>query len=491
MKKLNMVINALDKKSHINREIYGQFSEHLGTCIYDGLYVGEESDIPNTKGVRNDLLEALKGIRVPVLRWPGGCFAEDYFWKDGVGPKNARPKRINAYWGGVKEDNSFGTHDFFNLCEELGAEPYLALNMASGTVKDMSDWLEYIVFDGDSNMSELREKNGRKEPWKLKYIGIGNENWGAGGGMRPEYYADEFRKYSAYARDLSGNHFEKIACGPNGADYNWTDVVMRGLNEWNASGMALHYYTLPTGDWNHKGSATDFDKAEYYKTIKGAGFMEELVKTHGSIIRRHNKKIKLVVDEWGNWYDVEPGTNPGFLYQQNTMRDAITAAMNLNIFNNNSDIVMMANIAQAINVLQAMALTDGKDMCLTPTYHVFDMFKEHQDAELVYAFVENFAEKIDGEDVPMVSLSASVSKAGKLVVTAANASVDEGAEISATIEGFCGKSVAGKILCDAADAKNTFEDGNRVSPKELSVSLVDGKLAFELPACSVVSVEIG
>ena len=327
MKKISMLINAKDKKGHINPEIYGHFSEHLGRCIYNGIYVGENSSIPNINGVRRDVIEAFKQIKMPVLRWPGGCFADEYHWKDGIGEKSARKKMINTNWGGVTEDNSFGTHEFFNMCEEIGCEPYLAGNLGSGTISELAEWIEYITFDGVSPMADLRRKNGREKPWKLKYLGIGNENWGCGGSMRPEYYVDEYRRYQSFCKDFSGNKLFKIACGPNSNDYGWTETIMKNLSKLNTRGISLHYYTLPTGDWGHKGDAVDFTTDEYYATISKTLYMEELVTRHGEIMNRYDPEheIGLIVDEWGCWYDVEKGTNPGFLYQQNTMRDAIVA----------------------------------------------------------------------------------------------------------------------------------------------------------------------
>lgn len=357
MKNISMLINTADKRSYINPEIYGHFSEHLGRCIYNGMYVGENSEIPNIKGVRKDVIEAFKEIKMPVLRWPGGCFADEYHWKDGIGEKSQRKKMINTNWGGVTEDNSFGTNEFFDLCEEIGCEPYLAGNLGSGTVQELSEWIEYITFDGVSPMADLRRKNGREKPWKLKYLGIGNENWGCGGSMRPEYYCDEYRRYQSFCKNFSGNELYKIACGPNSNDYNWTDVVMSNLGECHTKAISLHYYTVPTGDWNKKGSATEFSDEEYYETISKTLYMDELIKRHSEIMSRRDPegKIGLIVDEWGCWYDVEEGTNPGFLYQQNTMRDAIVAACNLNIFNNHSDKVVMANLAQAVNVCSLLS----------------------------------------------------------------------------------------------------------------------------------------
>jgi alpha-N-arabinofuranosidase len=491
MRKLNMVVNTLDKKAHINREIYGHFSEHLGACIYDGIYVGENSKIPNTNGVRNDVIAAFKELKMPVLRWPGGCFADDYHWLDGVGKKSERPKRINAYWGGVTEPNSFGTHEFFNLCEKIGCEPYLAGNLGSGTPKELSDWIEYITFDGDSNMTELRKKNGREKPWKLKYIGIGNENWGGGGAMRPEYYTDEYRKFQAYARNLGGSHLFKVACGPSADDYRWTEKLMENLNDTMVDALSLHYYTVPTGDWEHKGSSTKFSDAEYYGTISRTLQIEDMIRKHGAIIRKYTDKVKLIVDEWGCWYDVEEGTNPGFLYQQNTMRDAIVAACNLNIFNNNADIVCMANLAQAVNVLQALLLTKGEKMIKTPTYHVMNMFKTHQDSENVYSFIENEKVGEGGEEIPALSYSASVSQNGHLNITIANCSLTDEYEISCRVIGATASAATGEILTGNVHDKNDFDAPTNVIPKVFGTEIKDNIISLTIPKCSVISLVVG
>ena len=380
MNTLRLTLNPLEKKSHINPEIYGNFSEHLGRCIYDGIYVGENSDIPNTEGFRTDVVDAFRQIKLPVLRWPGGCFADEYHWRDGIGEKSQRKKMVNTNWGGVVEDNSFGTHEFMRFCELVGCEPYISGNVGSGTVEELSNWVEYMTFDGVSPMAELRKRNGREQPWKLKYLGIGNESWGCGGSMRPEYYSDLYRRYATYCRNYSGNQLFKVASGPKAVDYNWTKVLMKQITPCNMNGMSLHYYTVPNGDWWHKGSATKFDEEEYYKTIRSTLGIEGMIIRHSGIMDRYDPehKVGLIVDEWGTWYDVEPGTNPGFLYQQNTMRDAIVAAINLNIFNQHSARIPMANIAQAVNVLQSILLTEGSKTIKTPTYHVFDLYKQHQ-----------------------------------------------------------------------------------------------------------------
>ena len=482
----NLIINAHNLKSRINKEIYGHFSEHLGRCIYNGIYVGEDSPIPNIKGMRTDVVEALKQIRIPVLRWPGGCFADDYHWMDGIGEKSKRKKMINNHWGGVTEDNSFGTHEFMDLCEILGCEPYIAGNLGSGTVKEMSDWIEYMTSDNVSPMADLRRSNGREKPWKLKYFGIGNENWGCGGNMRPEYYADLYRHYQTYCRNYSGNELYKVACGPSGDDYNWTDKLLESVKPWHTKAISLHYYTVPSGNWEKKGSATEFDSGEYEETIRKTLYMEELITKHSEIMSRHDPKheIGLIVDEWGTWYDVEPGTNPGFLYQQNTMRDAIVASVNLNIFNNHSDRVVMANIAQCVNVLQSVILTEGERMIKTPTYHVFDMYKEHQGAMLADSFID------DKSGLPDISQSVSV-KDGKMHITISNASLTEEKEINAEISGFDFNKVSAEILTEDVHAHNTFDIPNKVEAKTFTdVKMSENTLKFTLPTCSVVAIEI-
>ncbi len=317
--KASLQIRADSPGVKVNRNIYGHFAEHLGRCIYEGIWVGEDSPIPNTRGIRNDVVAALRQLQVPVLRWPGGCFADEYHWRDGIGPREDRPKLINTHWGGVVENNHFGTHEFMDLCEQIGAEPYICGNVGSGTVQEMMNWVEYMTSDADSPMANLRRANGREEPWKVTYFGVGNESWGCGGNMRPEYYADLYRRYNTFVKNYSGNNIYRIACGANGEDYDWTDVLMSRAGR-KMNGLSLHYYTIPTGNWGNKGSATEFDEAVYHSTLKRTLHMDELVTKHSEIMDKHdpNKNVGMVIDEWGIWTDVEPGTNPGFLYQQNT-----------------------------------------------------------------------------------------------------------------------------------------------------------------------------
>ena len=484
MKNVKLTLNPMDRKSHIHREIYSNFSEHLGRCIYDGIYVGKDSDIPNIEGFRRDVVEAFREIKLPVLRWPGGCFADEYHWKDGIGDPSTRKKMVNTNWGGVVEDNSFGTHEFMRFCELVGCEPYISGNVGSGTVEELSQWIEYMTFDGVSPMAELRRANGREKPWKLKYLGIGNESWGCGGNMRPEYYSDLFRRYSTFCRNYDGNRLFRIASGSNADDYNWTEVLMKQITPWNMDGISFHYYTVPTGDWNHKGSATGFDNEEYYRTISCTLNIEGMIVRHSGVMDRYDPehKVGLIVDEWGTWYDVEPDTNPGFLYQQNTMRDAIVAAINLNIFNRHSDRVYMANIAQAVNVLQAILLTEGSRTIKTPTYHVFDLYKRHQDADLIYSHIEN--ENTDGEvSVPCLSQSASVGEDGRITVTISNCSLDK--EFNVDIAAAFGsvKSAEGRILTSEVHAHNDFDHPENVVIKPLGVKCENGGASVVLPAC--------
>ena len=482
------IINPYQKLSTVNKELYGAFSEHLGRCIYEGTFVGKNSDIPNTNGMRNDVVAALKRMGLPVLRWPGGCFADEYHWRDGIGAPETRKKMINTHWGGVVEDNSFGTHEFFELCSQIGCEAYITGNVGSGSVREMSEWVEYITFDGLSPMSELRKANGHADAWRLPFFGVGNENWGCGGNMRPEYYADEYRRYATYVRNYSDkNRVKKIACGANAWDFEWTDVLMKNARN-HFDGISLHYYTVP-GDWSHKGSATEFTPEEYYTTLSKAADMDELITRHSGIMDRYDakKRIGLIVDEWGTWYDVEPGTNPGFLYQQNTMRDSMVAALTLNIFNKHSDRVKMANIAQTVNVLQSVILTDGERMLLTPTYYVFEMFKCHQGNTLLGSFITSDKIGCSERKVNKLFESATMNENGDIFATVVNTSAESNAEIKCTLADFDIKSVEADILTGEIDRHNTFDEPEKVKTVKFDgFKPENGCIFAELPPCSVV-----
>lgn len=497
---MRLIVAPGKKLGHIRPEIYGNFSEHLGRCIYNGVFVGKDSPIPNVNGMRTDIVEALKKMKLSVLRWPGGCFADEYHWKDGIGPQETRKKMVNTHWGGVTEDNSFGTHEFMELCRQVGCKPYVNGNVGSGSVQEMSEWVEYMTSPASSPMTELRKQNGQEEPWTVPYFGVGNESWGCGGNMTPEYYADEYRRYQTYVRSYGAARPQCIACGPGTSvrnpGYNWTKVLMKKAARY-MNGLSLHYYTTVSDNWQEKGSATEFSKDVYDITIARAGFIETLCRNHGAIMDLYDpeKKIGLIVDEWGTWYDVEPGTNPGFLYMQDTMRDAIVAALTLNVFNRHCDRVHMANIAQLINVLQAVILTDGAEMVMTPTFHVFEMFKEHQDATLILSEINCPEICAAGLTTPMISQSASVDENGVVTLTVANCSADTDAPIELRIDSLQAQSVSARMLTGDIHAKNDFDAPNAVEPAAFTAFTVacDGtgtELRCTLPACSVTTFRI-
>jgi alpha-N-arabinofuranosidase len=489
-----IIVRPNEAETTISKHIYGHFAEHLGRCIYGGFYVGEgNATVANTNGVRNDVIDALKKLKVPNLRWPGGCFADTYHWKDGIGPKNKRPKMVNVWWGGVTEDNSFGTHDFLNMCEQIGASPYLAANVGSGTVQDLTEWVQYVNFEGVSPMSDLRKQNGREKPWNVSFWGVGNEAWGCGGNMKPEFYANIYRQYATFMTDWSNtSNLYRIASGANGSDYNWTEVLMRDIPLNMLDGVALHHYTVI--DWSNKGSATEFSEEQYFASMKSALFMEELVTKHSTIMDRYDpkKKVALVVDEWGGWYNVEPGTNPGFLYQQNTIRDAMIAGVTLNIFNNHAERVRMANLAQTINVLQSVILTKDEKMILTPTYHVMEMYNVHQDARLVPISVKSKEFVLGNQKLQAVSASASVDGAGALHISLTNIDSKQSQEISIDLVNSNYKGVTGRIVTSAkVQDYNSFEQPDKIKPVAFKdATLKNGKLSVKLPPLSVVVLEL-
>lgn len=478
------IINTARNQGKISKYIYGQFAEHLGRCIYEGLYVDKNSDIPNKNGMRCDVVNALKELEIPVLRWPGGCFADDYHWRDGIGEKSQRPYMVNTNWGGVVENNHFGTHEFFELCEQLGTEPYICGNVGSGTVQEMRDWVEYMTFDGDSPLANERRKNGREKPWKLKFFGVGNENWGCGGNMRPEYYADLYKRYATFIRNYGDEPIYKIAVGPNVDDTRWMETLMQNIRHMT-EGISLHNYTFESA-WENKGSATEFDNDGWYKLMANAMKMDKVINVHTAIMDRYDpeKKIDLIVDEWGNWFDVEIGTNPGFLYQQNTMRDVISGMLILHIFHKHNDRVKMANIAQMVNVLQAMILTDGEKMVLTPTYHLFRMMKGHMDGERVDVDYDCEEQEINGLKFPKISISAS-KKNGEMTVSICNTSLDSDEDMELDLRDSEFSVADGEILVsEHMNDCNTFDAPNTVEPKKFDVSLENGKLSFKLPKMS-------
>lgn len=443
--------------------------------------------------MRNDIIAALKNLRIPNLRWPGGCFADTYHWKDGIGPKSKRSKIVNVWWGNVTEDNSFGTHEFLNMCEVLGTEPYISGNVGSGTPQELAEWVQYVNFKGISPMSDLRSANGRKNPWNVKFWGIGNEAWGCGGNMRPEYYADIYRRYATYMNNWSQSaQFMRIASGANSADYHWTEVLMKNIPINMLGGLALHHYSII--DWNNKGSATDFDESRYFKTMQSAWRMDTLVKKHSAIMDEYDpsKKVALVVDEWGGWYDVEPGTNPGFLFQQNTMRDAMIAGITLNVFNNNSDRVRMANLAQTVNVLQAVILTKEAKMILTPTYHVMEMYKVHQDAKRMLVKYDAGTYEYEGQRIPALSVSASTDSTGKMHISVVNIHAHEAQHVVLKLSPAKYTNVSSRILTSKnLQDHNTFDKPSAIKPVAFTHSTFENnQLTFTIPPFSVIVFEV-
>ncbi len=489
-----LTIKADQGKDKIEKDIYGNFAEHLGGCVYGGFWVGEDSPIPNTRGIRKDIVEALKAIKIPVLRWPGGCFADEYHWKDGIGPRAQRPKTINTHWGMVTETNAFGTHEFMDLCEQLGCDAYLAGNVGSGTPQEMNEWVEYMTSAGDSKMANLRRQNGRDKPWTIKYFGVGNENWGCGGNMTPEYYADVYKRFQTYVRNYPGSRIRKVACGSSEDDYKWTEVLMANAAN-QMSDLSLHYYTVPTGTWSgSKGSATKFDEAMWLKTIRRALRMKEIVAQHAARMDKVDpqKRIGLFVDEWGTWHDAEPGTNPGFLYQQSTLRDAMVAGLTLNIFNNACDRVKLGCIAQAINVLQSVILTDGPKVVLTPTYYVFRMYMVHQDATLLPTELKCADYKLQNDAIPALNVSASKDASGRIHVSLCNFDPHNAMQVRGRLQGAKARSITGEVLT-AGDmtAHNTFEKPGAVATAPFKgASVTEAGFTADIPAKSIVVLTI-
>lgn len=492
---ISLTVNTDTSNTHqISRHIYGHFSEHLGRCIYDGFWVSDTMKVAKKDRIRLDVVEALKRIQIPNLRWPGGCFADEYHWRDGIGVRNQRPKMVNTNWGGVTEDNSFGTHEFMELCELLNCEPYIAANVGSGTVEEMAKWVEYFNFNGVSPMANLRKQNGHPKPWKVSFWGVGNESWGCGGDMTPEFYADQYKRYAVYARNYPGAPLKKIASGANTADYRWTEVLMKNIGPSRMWGLTLHYYTLPNNSWPPKGSATQFDEKEYFNTVKNCLRMEELVTKHSAIMDKYDsaKQVALLVDEWGIWTEVEPGTNPGFLYQQNSLRDALIAGTTLNIFNNHSDRVRGANLAQSINVLQSLILTKGRQMLLTPTYHVFDLYKVHQDAKYLSVKFTGPDYALGDQKIPALNVSASRDAKGAIHITMVNLDPSRNLQLRSTLGNVQWQSVQGSIVTSAKVTDiNTFEKPDKIHVQPfLGASKQGGDLLVELPAKSVVMLEL-
>ncbi len=487
-------IQADQPKQIISKHIYGHFAEHLGRCIYDGFWVDSSMQVEKDGRIRMDVVKALRDISIPNLRWPGGCYADEYQWRDGIGKPENRPITVNSNWGGVTEDNSFGTDEFMKLCNLLGCEPYLAANMGTGTPKDLRDWIEYLNYEGDSRLTQMRRENGHADAYGVSFFGIGNESWGCGGNMTPEYYADQYRQFQCYARNYSGHNIKKIASGANAGDFNWTEVCMKNIPRDCMWGLSLHYYTIPSGDWSKKGSSTEFDEAEYFNTMKNTLYMETLLDGHSAIMDRYDpeRSVALVVDEWGIWTDVIPETNPGFLYQQNSMRDALIAGINLNLFNNHSERVRMANLAQAINVLQSLVLTDNEKMILTPTYYIFKMYKVHHDANWLQSTVTCSDYAFGDKTIPSISVSSSKDANGKVHVSITNIDPHNAISTSVFLNGIDVANASGQIITSSNYTDcNTFDNPNKIGIKPFNDFKVSkGSIVLNMPPLSVITIEI-
>lgn len=494
MSKVQLTVHAAEPGPVIDKHIFGHFAEHLGRCIYDGLWVGESSKVPHVRGWRSDLVAALKQIKIPNLRWPGGCFADDYHWREGIGPREKRPRRINAHWGGVVDDNAVGTHEFLDLCEQIGCEAYLAGNVGSGSPRELREWVEYCNAAAGT-LADERAANGRREPWKVRLWGIGNETWGCGGNMTAEYYVGEFRRFSTYTRDFPNAPLYRIGSGAANDDFHWTEVMMRDAKgPYSATtmlqGLSLHYYTVP-GTWEKKHRASPFDH-DGWKMMMARGWkMEPIVRGHRAVMDRYDPKatVSLVVDEWGSWYDVEPGTNPGFLYQQQTMRDAVLAALTLNVFINHCERVRIANLAQIVNVLQAVALTEegGGRLVLTPTWDVFALYAAHQQARRLPVHSDAASFTFEGLAYPAVSATASLGADGAVTVTVCNTDPAAAVDLTLALTGRKPALAEARVLASAdLTACNTFDQPRTVTTKPLAGAQIAGDaVQFTLPAGAV------
>jgi alpha-L-arabinofuranosidase len=485
----------------IDRNLFGQFAEHLGHGIYDGIWVGSDSTIPNTRGIRNDVVAALKVIHVPNVRWPGGCFADGYHWRDGIGAQ--RVVRLNPDWGGVIEPNTFGTHEFMDFIDQIGSEAYVSVNVGSGTPHEASDWLEYMTAAQATTLEKERAANGHPAPYKVALLGLGNESWDCGGNMTPEYYLDRMKTFSHFVRNYNPAQLEKdqmlkIAVGPGGGEQRWTDwteTVMKAYQQhtwsWDINGLSMHSYTVVK--WPPAFKSVGFGEDEYAQILKTTLDMDDLIKKHSAIMDKYDpqKKVALVVDEWGGWYAPLPGSNPGFLVQQNSLRDAILAALNINIFARHADRVRGANIAQMINVLQSMILTDHEKMVLTPTYYVYKMYVPFQDSTFVPVTFDAGTYKHGDFALPRVDAMAAKSTDGKLWVEITNVDPHQAAEVELNATGINAKSASGETLtAPLVDSVNTFDTPNTVVPKPVSAKVQGGKLTLMLEPKSVTVVSV-
>ncbi len=446
----------------ISKHIYGHFAEHLGRCIEEGIWVGEESSIPNEAGVRKDMVAALRAIRAPIVRWPGGCFADAYDWRDGIGPRDQRPRRLNVWWD-KEEDNHFGTDEFVQFCRMIGAQPYICGNVGSGSPREMMQWLEYCNYAGNTTLAQERAANGSAEPYRIKYWGIGNENYGCGGAYDAAAYAREYRRYASYLRRMDPT-VELIACGHS---HEWNLEFLENIGRLDTlDHLSLHHYY-------GSGPARGFSTDEYY------GLFPKALELEGRIVRdaelldffeRGAGRIKLAIDEWGVWH---PEANPSSdHYQENTLRDAVCAAVLFDVFNRHCNVISMTNIAQIVNVLQCLIQTAAEKMWLTPTYHVYNMYQPHMNARAVEAEVECSTLDLthDGKpySLPTLSASASVGQDKESVcVTFSNVHLRNEMEVTVRFRGVerLGSGRVRVLTARKADAVNGPDAPDAVAPQ--------------------------
>lgn len=461
----------------VHPELHGHFAEHLGSCVYGGLWVGRDSPIPNVDGYRRQAIEYLRTLGIPVLRWPGGCFADDYHWRDGIGPQAKRPRSVNLWWGNYTEDNSFGTHEFIGLCRLIGAEPYLAGNVGSGTPAELRDWVEYCNYPAGSSLSNERAANGSPEPFKVRYWGVGNENWGCGGHLTPDEYAGHYRRFVTYLRTFGDTRPFLIACGPNGNDTDWSRRFMDAMRERpSLHGFAMHFYS------GGKAPATKFTVENMREQLSSFSDLEKAVLQQRALLDSYDpeRKIGLLVDEWGVWDRMvaEEEKRYGRLWQQITMRSAVAAALGLNVFHRQADKLVMCNIAQIVNVLHSMLLTDGNHCIRTPAYYAFDLLKHHRSRTAV---------RCDTEDAAPLGLSVSASRQEKeLVITFVNPKHDAGMKAECSLIGASATGGKARILHHADhNACNTFDAPDTIVPREHTGNFEGSRLRMELPPLSV------
>lgn len=478
------VVRTDSEIGRIRPELHGQFVEHLGSCIYGGIWVGKDSPIANVGGYRKQMIDYLKELGVPVLRWPGGCFADDYHWQEGIGPVKQRPRRPNLNWGNVIDDNSFGTHEFMGLCRLIGAEPYLAGNVGSGTPTELREWVEYCNFPSGTTLSDLRAANGSPEPFRVRYWGVGNESWGCGGDMRPEHYGDLYRQFSVYLKTFGGTKPFLIASGPSGDDVRWTRGLLDTLQGGLPNGLSMHYYT------GGEQVATKFDREHMNKQLAIFAKVEQAIVHQRQVIDGYHRgdQVGLILDEWGVWDQIpeEDEAKRGQLWQQSTMRSGVAAGLGLNLFNRQADKLLMCNIAQMVNVLQSLLITDGpegRECVRTTTYYAFQLFKAHRD---------RMAVRVESDDTSPLGVSVSASKdEGSVVLSFVNPSADAALHVDAALHDRSGKSVTATILHDAdLNACNSFDTPNRIVPKPHPVRIEGASVLMELPPLSVATVVV-